>query len=644
MMHLVALAPQLLYLVACTEVWTRVDAAASFSDADAANKQRPDSMQFLNQECKPTLVLAMGLHRKGKFGDAVKHYRQMLQECDAEDKNMLQFRSTVFGNLGAALQSLSLYPDAISSYQSAVKLSDTPDARLLMNLATALEANGDAEAALIELSAAHKSLTSHNYMDRDALVHVLSNSASIASTHQLWNRDKIERAYLAAIALDPNNFDVQQNLLLFKKQGERALQLVTSQIRSKKNMQDTSLIGRTKKPVVSDSELTPEVGGDASGEGSQTQDETPPCCSAFLQQQLCISLSDLALTLSAKLKQTQQYQKKASIYANNMGLNDDGSSIESDGKDTSSRFFRSEEADDFSSPDLSDVRQAQKLVCDKTIDTADNTYTNAIRNTEMHGQSRFADRFRGPIERHIRRAIDCTKCSHSREGRLLHTVLGMEHGMPDGIASGEAAVTKALEEIGNFQAWHMSLGKDKCDILQSAIEDRVEQQKDSQTKLPFIHVEFGGYMGFSALCAMQSVPVFSTRQLHVISVEHNPIFAAYARTIFEFLGVPSSSVHVVVGDHNEFLRQFDIKTSGFKIGSVLLDHWKGTYLESLRAIEHALMKGAVVLADNTLVPGVPQAYLAHVRNKTLYESSYSMNTHLEQLEEVMDAIEVSYIR
>ena len=79
------------------------------------------------------------------------------------------------------------------------------------------------------------------------------------------------------------------------------------------------------------------------------------------------------------------------------------------------------------------------------------------------------------------------------------------------------------------------------------------------------------------------------------------------------------------------------------MNSVLLDHWKGSYLGTLQAVEPVLTQGALVVADNTLTPGVPQAYLDHVRNKAFYESSYRMSTRLEQLDEVPDAIEVSYL-
>lgn len=232
---------------------------------------------------------------------------------------------------------------------------------------------------------------------------------------------------------------------------------------------------------------------------------------------------------------------------------------------------------------------------------------------------------------------------------MLHALLQMEDNdnVPDGgITSGEDVVSAALALMSGFPAWHMSLGDEKCDILQSAIEDRVEQddiKHPDKMGRPFVHVEFGGYMGFSALCALQSVPVLATRQLLVLSVEHNPIFAAYARTIFEFLGVPTSSVRVVVGNHDEFLRRVVAPDPAFRVNSVLLDHWKGSYLGTLQAVEPVLTQGALVVADNTLTPGVPQAYLDHVRNKAFYESSYRMSTRLEQLDEVPDAIEVSYL-
>ena len=241
---------------------------------------------------------------------------------------------------------------------------------------------------------------------------------------------------------------------------------------------------------------------------------------------------------------------------------------------------------------------------------------------------------------------------------MLHALLEMEDNdkVPEGgVTSGEDVVSAALALMSDFPAWHMSLGDEKCDILQSAIEDRVEHGGKNDVSAndgahvgqnmgrPFVHVEFGGYLGFSALCALQSVPVLATRQLLVISVEHNPIFAAYMRTILEFLGVPTSSVRIVVGNHVEFTRRLVTPDPAFRVDSVLLDHWKGSYLETLRTVEPVLKQGALVVADNVLTPGVPQAYLDHVRNKAFYESSYRMSTRLEQLDEVPDAIEVSYI-
>ena len=60
---------------------------------------------------------------------------------------------------------------------------------------------------------------------------------------------------------------------------------------------------------------------------------------------------------------------------------------------------------------------------------------------------------------------------------MLHALLEMEDNdkVPEGgVTSGEDVVSAALALMSDFPAWHMSLGDEKCDILQSAIEDRVE--------------------------------------------------------------------------------------------------------------------------------------------------------------------------
>ena len=90
---------------------------------------------------------------------------------------------------------------------------------------------------------------------------------------------------------------------------------------------------------------------------------------------------------------------------------------------------------------------------------------------------------------------------------MLHALLEMEDNdkVPEGgVTSGEDVVSAALALMSEFPAWHMSLGDEKCDILQSAIEDRVEHggkndvsandgaHVGQNTGRPFVHVEFGG--------------------------------------------------------------------------------------------------------------------------------------------------------
>ena len=98
------------------------------------------------------------------------------------------FAAAVQGNLGAALQSLRRHSEAIEAYRRACEFEfNDCNPRLRMNLATALEAGGDPKGALVELGRARRALWRQRWrempggVDREALVSVLSNAASIAS-------------------------------------------------------------------------------------------------------------------------------------------------------------------------------------------------------------------------------------------------------------------------------------------------------------------------------------------------------------------------------------------------------------------------------------------------------------------------------
>ena len=98
------------------------------------------------------------------------------------------FAAAVQGNLGAALQSLRGHSEAIEAYRRACEFEfNDCNPRLRMNLATALEAGGDPKGTLVELVRARWALRRQRWrelpggVDREALVSVLSNAASIAS-------------------------------------------------------------------------------------------------------------------------------------------------------------------------------------------------------------------------------------------------------------------------------------------------------------------------------------------------------------------------------------------------------------------------------------------------------------------------------
>ena len=163
-------------------------------------------------------------------------------------------------------------------------------------------------------------------------------------------------------------------------------------------------------------------------------------------------------------------------------------------------FFGSEDGDDFSSPDISDIIRAQKVACgqfnDASVPNARSTVTAGAdtdkdatvgdSQTQAASRNNVIKRTRsGPVTRHVSQALDCDKCRRTREGRMLHALLQMEDSdkvAEGGLTSGEDAVP-SLALMSAFPAWHMSLGDEKCDILQSAIEDRVEEEaKRSQSQ------------------------------------------------------------------------------------------------------------------------------------------------------------------
>lgn len=124
-------------------------------------------------------------------------------------------------------------------------------------------------------------------------------------------------------------------------------------------------------------------------------------------------------------------------------------------------------------------------------------------------------------------------------------------------------------------------------------------------------VEVGSLFGYSAILVAGYLP----RGGRLTCVEQNPYLAKFVESNVEEAGL-GKRVKVVVGDA---LRVLPLLRG--PVDFLLLDAKKDDYLDYLRAVESRLLKGALVVADNTgIYRRDVKPYLDHVRTGGRYES------------------------
>ena len=117
--------------------------------------------------------------------------------------------------------------------------------------------------------------------------------------------------------------------------------------------------------------------------------------------------------------------------------------------------------------------------------------------------------------------------------------------------------------------------------------------------------------GYSAILIAGSMP----RGGRLTCVEQNAYLAKFVEYNADAAGL-KGRVRVVVGDA---LRVLPLLRG--PVDFLLLDAKKEDYLDYLRAVEPRLVKGALVVADNTgMFRRDVKPYLAHVRESGRYES------------------------
>ena len=124
-------------------------------------------------------------------------------------------------------------------------------------------------------------------------------------------------------------------------------------------------------------------------------------------------------------------------------------------------------------------------------------------------------------------------------------------------------------------------------------------------------IEVGSLFGYSAILVAGHMP----RGGRLVCVEQNAYLARFVVSNVEKAGL-ARSVRVVVGDA---LRVLPLLRG--PVDFLLIDANKEDYLDYLRAVESRLVKGALVVADNTgMFRRDVKPYLDHVRAGGRYES------------------------
>ena len=150
--------------------------------------------------------------------------------------------------------------------------------------------------------------------------------------------------------------------------------------------------------------------------------------------------------------------------------------------------------------------------------------------------------------------------------------------------------------------WHIPvIGKEKGRVIKRLLAKHA----------PTRGIEVGSLFGYSAILLAANMP----RGGHLTCVENNTYLARFCQSNAEHAGL-KGRVKVVVGDA--------LRVLPFLRGPVdlmLLDAQKEDYLDYLKAVEPRLVKGALIIADNTgIYRRDVRPYISHVRGGPPYTS------------------------
>lgn len=189
---------------------------------------------------------------------------------------------------------------------------------------------------------------------------------------------------------------------------------------------------------------------------------------------------------------------------------------------------------------------------------------------------------------------------------------------------------RVVDEFCYSRSWMMNVGDEKGALL----DDAVRHVQPNRV------LELGTYCGYSALRIGRAM----SEEAHLYSIEFNPDNAAVARRILDHAGIGGRVTVMVgsLGDGGDTVTALE-NQHGFTQGSVdlvFLDHDKYAYLPDLERIRRQewLRPGAVVVADNVKVPGVP-GYREYMREREGREwRTIEHEAHLEYQSLIPDLV------
>ena len=177
------------------------------------------------------------------------------------------------------------------------------------------------------------------------------------------------------------------------------------------------------------------------------------------------------------------------------------------------------------------------------------------------------------------------------------------------------AVCDTIDQFCRDHHFLMNLGPHKSRV----IEELIKANK------PQCFVEFGGYMGYSALrlgATLRDVYYSS----NIVSEGKKPVYyvlerdAFFASCINKLVGLAGLEdvVKVVIGDSASSIRWLQKETPSLVVDMVLFDHDELQYTPDLCLLERLGLvgRGSIIIADNVIIPGAPD-YLEFLRQAVL---------------------------